>query len=567
MRFLRDWMAPQWPLLLAGTFFSAISAAGAFGYAQSTATAMDWFEQRDMRVITLAPIFIVALVLVRAVALYVQTQSYNHAVQRALVHIQDALFSSLIKGDYARLHAERSGAYVSRFANDMTLIRESALRIATNFARSTLTIAACLAFMFWRDWLLALFLIIVYPIAFYPVVRLGERIRKTSTRAQEQVGELTSSLADAFQGARTAKAYALEDYQIKRSRAGFVERARLYMKILRSKALVDPLLEVVGGIAVAGIFAFAGWRAISGDATSGDLVGFITAIAVASPEVRALGTLNAVTNEGMAAADRLYAAIDAEPEITDAPDAKPLGEPVGTLRFDDVHFAYEPEAPVLKGMSFEASPGETIAFVGPSGAGKSTIFNLLLRLYEPQRGSINLDTHEIKDVTLASARGQFALVSQDAFLFDASIRENIALGRPEATEAEIRSAAADAACGFIDNLPAGLDSPVGEGGANLSGGQRQRIALARALLSKAPVLLLDEATSALDSDSEKQVQQALTNIAGKRTVLIIAHRLATVRRANRIYVMDKGLVVEEGRHDDLMSRNGVYARLANHQMD
>ncbi len=565
-RFLRDWMWPQWKWLLLGTIFSAISAIGAFGYAQSTATAMDWFEQRDNRVITLAPFFIVALVVVRAVALYIQTQSYNHAVQRALVHLQDALFSSLIRGDFARLHSERSGAYVSRFANDMTLIRESALRIATNFARSTLTIIACLAFMFWRDWLLAAFLLVVYPIAFYPVVRLGDRIRKTSRRAQEQVGELTSNLSEAFQGARTVKAYGLEDYQVRRSHTGFLERARLYMKILRSKALVDPLLEVVGGIAVAGIFAFAGWRAITGDATTGDLVGFITAIAVASPEVRALGTLNAVVNEGMAAADRLYATIDAPAEIADSPDAKPIGTSAGKVAFDNVDFSYDPQSPVLNGLSFTASPGETIAFVGPSGAGKSTIFNLLLRLYDPDHGVITIDTHDIRAATTASVRAQLALVSQDAFLFDASIRENIALGRPDATPEEIETAARDAACTFIDKLPGGLDAQVGEGGASLSGGQRQRVALARALLSNAPVLLLDEATSALDSDSEAKVQQALANLAGKRTVLVIAHRLATVRRADRIYVIENGTVVETGKHEELVAKSGPYARLAAHQM-
>ncbi len=565
-RFLRDWLAPQSGWLILGLVFSAITAAAAFGYADISRRSVDWLDAGDNRVLTLAPLLIIGLVLIRAIALYAQTQVYNIAVQRGLVELQSALFNSLIGGDFARLQSERSGEYVSRFANDMNLIREASLRVATNVVKSTLTIIACLAFMLITDWALALFFLVAYPIAFFPVIKLGERIRKTSKRAQEQAGELTAHLGEAFVGARTVKAYGLETHQQERARKGFLERARLYMKVLRSKAMVDPFLEIVGGIAFAGLNAFAGWRAINGEATVGDLVGFIAAIGIASPEVRALGTLNAVTNEGMAAADRLYAAIDAPATITDTPGAKPLATNNGAVSFDNVAFAYGPDAPVLSGLSFEASPGETIAFVGPSGAGKSTIFNLLLRLYDADAGTITLDDTDIRDITLASTRAHFALVSQDAFLFDASIAENIALGRPGATPEAIKAAADEAACTFLDNLPGGLDAPVGEGGASLSGGQRQRVALARALLSNAPVLLLDEATSALDSDSEQQVQQALTNIAGKRTILVIAHRLATVRRADRIYVVDKGLVVETGKHDDLIARNGVYARLAAHQM-
>ena len=565
-RFLRDWLAPQSIWLILGVLFSAVTAAAAFGYADISRRAVDWLDLGDARVLTLAPILIIGLVLIRAAALYAQTQVFNIAVQRGLVEMQSALFNSLIGGDYARLQLERSGEYVSRFANDMTLLREASLRVATNAVKSTLTIIACLAFMLITDWALALFFLVAYPIAFYPVIKLGERIRKTSKRAQEQVGELTAHLGEAFVGARTVKAYGLETHQQQRARKGFLERAHLYMKILRSKALVDPFLEVVGGIAFAGLIAFAGWRAINGEATVGDLVGFIAAIGIASPEVRALGTLNAVTNEGMAAADRLYAAIDAPANISDAPGAAALPTSNGAVSFEDVSFAYGPEAPVLNGLGFTAKPGETIAFVGPSGAGKSTIFNLLLRLYDADSGAIAIEGVNLRDITLASARAQFALVSQDAFLFDASIRENIAFGRPGASDEEIEAAARDAACDFTQKLPGGLDAPVGEGGASLSGGQRQRVALARALLSKAPILLLDEATSALDSDSEQKVQEALANLSGKRTILVIAHRLATVRRADRIYVIDKGVVVETGQHDELMARNGVYARLAAHQM-
>ncbi len=561
-RFVRDWLLPQWKWFALGALFAAVTAACAWGYSQITSAATDWLSAGDPRIFNTAPIVIVALVALRAPAMYWQTQANNHGVQNAIVKLQEALFGKLIEGDFARLQSKNSGEYVSQFANDMVLIREAALRVATNLAKSSLTILAAIIYMLMTDWLLTIFLLIVYPIAFYPVVQLGNRIRKSSRKAQEQAGTMTSILNEAFQGARTVKAYGLEGYQKTRAHGSFLERARLYMKVLRSKALVDPFLEVVGGVALAGLFMFAGWRSLSGDITVGELFGVIVAIGIASPEIRALGTLNAVVNEGLAAAARVYAVIDHKPRVADRANAKSLGHARGQVDFENVSFAYPGAGPVLSGLSFAAQPGETIAIVGPSGAGKSTVFNMLLRLYDVEGGAVRVDGEDIRDVQLASLRRNLALVSQDAFLFDTSIRENIGLGRPGATDEQIKAAAQAAACDFIETLPGGWDAPAGEGGRNLSGGQRQRIALARALLSDAPVLLLDEATSALDSESEARVQQALANVAGKRTIIVIAHRLATVRRADRIYVVEGGRVVEAGTHDALVASAGAYARLA-----
>lgn len=557
---------PQWKWFLLGAVFAAITAVCAGGYSQITALAADWLKDGDSRIFTVAPMVIMGLVLLRAPAMYWQTQCNNRGVQNAIVKLQEKLFARLIDGDFARLQSKASGEYVSQFANDMILVREAALRVATSLAKSTLTIGAAVVYMLITDWLLTVLLLIVYPIAFYPVIRLGARIRNSSRMAQEQAGTLTAVLNEAFQGARTVKAFSLEPYQKGRSSRGFIERSRLYMKVLRSKALVDPILEIVGGLALTGLFVFAGWRALTGDITVGDVLGVMVAIGVASPEIRALGTLNAVLNEAIAAGIRIYAVIDEPQHVGDKPGAVAIGRARGEVRVEGVTFGYGATDQVLKGLDVYAMPGETVAIVGPSGAGKSTVFSLLLRLYEAKGGQVKLDDRDVRELTLASLRANIAFVSQDAFLFDTTIRENIALGRTGATEEQVQAAAKAAACDFIEKLPGGWNAPAGEGGRNLSGGQRQRVALARALISEAPVLLLDEATSALDSESEARIQQALAALSGKRTIIVVAHRLATVRRADRIFVMEHGVTAESGTHEELLARNGVYARMVQHQL-
>jgi subfamily B ATP-binding cassette protein MsbA len=542
-----------------------VTATAGFFYADITTRAFDWLAAGDPRAILLAPALLLVAVLVRALALYAQTQANNIGVQRAMVRLQSALFGSLMGGDFARLQASASGAWLSQFVNDVTLLREASLRVATNLARSTLTILAALAFMFSRDWALALLLLVVYPLAFWPVIRLGERIRRRSREAQEQAADLTAFLSEAFHGARTVKAYSLETRQQARAEAGFRERARLYMSVLRDKARVDPFLEVVGGIAFAGLLAFAGWRAVNGDATAGELVGFITAIAVASPEVRALGTLNSVLNEGLAAATRLYAILDAPPAIRDRPGAVDV-DIRGRIDMEGAVFSFGEGAPALCGLTLAAEPGAMIALVGPSGGGKTTALSLLLRLHDPQSGAVRLDGVDVRDMTLASLRRAVAAATQDAFLFDDTVRANIALGRPSATQAELEGAAASAACDFIAELPGGWEFRVGEGGRNLSGGQRQRVALARALLSPAPILLLDEPTSALDAVSEARIQETLRALRGRRTVVVVAHRLATARPADRIYVIDRGRVVQTGAHEQLAAAPGLYADLIARQL-
>ncbi|MEZ6012581.1 MAG: ABC transporter ATP-binding protein [Hyphomonas sp.] len=510
---------------------------------------------------------IVGLTAARALTMYLMTLLNNTGVQRGLVSMQTHEFETLIDGDFARLSADASGGFVSRFINDVNAIRDAALRFANNFTKSAVTTIGCVGAMAWIDWQMTLVMLAAYPIAIAPVISLGNRVRKRSRQSQQQVGEMTSLLSEGFQSARVVKAYGLESYQKGRARTGFAERSRLFLKVLADRAAVDPILEIAGGVALAGILGFAAWRISSGHMSLGDLLGFIAALGVASPEIRALGTLNSVAQEGGAAADRVFDIVGAKPIMADRPGAKRLGRASGQVEFDNVVFSYPDGTRALNGLSFRAEPGETVAIVGPSGAGKSTIFNLLLRLYDPEDGAVRLDGADIRTVTGDSLRANMGLVAQDAALFDDTVQANIALGRLGATKAEIEVAARAAfAHEFIMALPQAYQSPAGEFGRNLSGGQRQRISLARAILRGAPILLLDEATSALDAESEARVQQALTEFGRGRTVLVIAHRLSTVRAANRILVVEDGRVVEQGNHETLMAAGGPYARLAKLQL-
>ncbi len=572
-RLFKAYFRPHLKWFAGGTFFAVVTALCANAYAAILAfvgngiqTAIktpdgstDW--------VWWAAGGIIALAIGRALSMYLMTILNNTGVQRALVDIQKVQFDHLIDGDFARLSGDASGGFVSRFINDVNSIRDAGLRFANNFTKSIVTVIGAFGIMLWLDWKLTLILLVVYPIAFWPVIALGERVRKRAKRAQKQVGDVTALLSEGFQAHRVTKAYGLEDYQKDRAKAGFIERSRRVLQVLTDKAAVDPILEVTGGVALAGILGFSAWRIASGDSSLGALLGIIGAIGIAAPELRALGTLNAVAQEGGAAADRVFEIVDSTPAVADKPDAKPIDRVKGALLFEEVVFSYPDGTAALKGLSFSVSPGETVAIVGPSGAGKSTVFNLILRLYDANEGKVALDGHSVTNVQASSLRAATALVSQDTALFDDTIEANIALGRLGATEAEIQSAASAAnAHEFILELPGGYSAGAGEMGRNLSGGQRQRVALARAILRDAPILLLDEATSALDAESEAKVQAALAEFSAERTTLIIAHRLSTVRSTDRIIVIEDGRMAETGTHDELMAANGAYKKLVDLQL-
>ena len=526
----------------------------------------DRFSSGDVAIAWMIPLAIVAVTCLKALAQYGQAVAVQAVVLRVIEGLQNDLFRALTRADLAAVSADAPARHASRFTVDAAAIRE-ALTKSINGGADVLTVIGLVASMVWLDWQMSLIAAVLYPIAIVPVLRLGKRIRRASGGMQERMGETAAQLTESFGAARVVRAYRLEAQEEARAGRAFAELRAALLGIARTRASLDPMLEALGGIAVAAVLAFVGWRVAQGEGTVGEFTGFVAALLIASRPARALGSLNAALQEGLAGLTRVFAVMDRPRRVVEAPGAQPLPAGRGRIEFLDVGFHYGGTAePALEGLSFIAEPGQTVALVGPSGAGKSTALALVPRLHDATGGAVRIDGADVRQVTLASLRDAIAYVGQDAVIFDDTAFANIACGRPGATQAEVEQAArAAAAHDFIATLPEGYATPLGPGGGRLSGGQKQRVALARALLRDPRVLLLDEATSALDAENEAFVSAALARLRQGRTTLVIAHRLATVRDADRIVVMENGRAVEQGGHAALMAAGGLYARLVHTQ--
>ncbi len=568
-RFFQDWIRPRWRILIYALILTGLLAAITGLYPMVIKYSFDSVIKGDLTPLPWILGAIIAATVVRSVLLYMHAVTANRIVLRMTTDIQKAAFRHLINADYARLTRETPGRLVSRLTNDIQFIQQAAQSGLINSVRDGLSIIALAIAMIYLDWVMSLVVLGIYPLAILPIMALGRRLRRVAKQTQAQVGDMTSLLTEKLSGTRLIKTYRLENYAAQRIHGSFERILSLRMKAVRNRARLDPMLEALGGIAVAGVIAFAAWRIGTSGASFGDFMGFVTAMLMASQPVRALGNISTRVQEGLAAAERIYDLLDEPPKIVDAPAALPLIVTRGSVHFDHVSFSYDDATGrrTLHDIDLVVPGGSTVAFVGSSGSGKTTLLNLVPRLFDVDQGSIRIDGQDIRDVTVSSLRGAIAMVSQDVVLFDDTIHANIALGRLGATDAEIVAAArAAAAHDFIMEQPNGYQTEIGDRGLKLSGGQRQRLALARAILMDAPLLLLDEATSALDSESERLVQDALASYSRGRTTLVVAHRLSTVRNADLICVMAHGRIIEWGTHVELVAAAGSYSQLLRMQL-
>lgn len=552
-------------LAVAGMVIAALSTAANAYLLQPALDEI--FVNKNRDALVWIPLAVMAVAVVGGAANYAQTNLMRHVGQRIIARMQVQLFEHLLHADIGLFHDQSSGKLISRFTNDIQLMRTAVSSALTGMAKEALAMVFLIGLMFWQSWELSLFAFVFFPLTVYPILRLGRRMRKITDGTQQKISDFAGQLDETFSAVRMVKAYGREDYEVAKAAATVEELYEMYMKASRVQSAASPMIEIVGSIAIAAIIAYGGWQAMEGKLTGGEFVSFLAALIMAYRPLRTIAGLNTQIQEGMSAARRLFTALDSAPRVLEAPDAKPLMLSGGAIRFEAVSFHYDGEIPALEQVDLDVPAGKMAALVGASGAGKSTLMNLLLRFYDVSAGRITIDGQDIASVTFDSLRASMALVSQDVMLFDDTVYENIAYGRAGATWEEVEAAAKAAdAHEFIARMPQGYDTRIGPSGMKLSGGQRQRLSIARAMLKNAPILLLDEATSSLDTTSEQSVQKALGELMQHRTTLVIAHRLSTIRHADIIYVLDGGRVVESGTHEALLARaESGYKRLYENQ--
>jgi subfamily B ATP-binding cassette protein MsbA len=506
---------------------------------------------------------ILLVFLLKGIAHYLEQLSMNRIEQAVMRDLRTRLFTKLTALSLDFFHQSRTGNLISRLTNDVTLVRGALTAGVFIVARELLILLACLYWIFWVSVPLALLSLIVVPAMGLLIFALGKRLRRSSLRTQERMADMTSVLHETILGMRVVKAFAMERFEIDRFHDAAQRTYGAFIRLRKYVALSSPLSELLGVMAAVAVLFYGGRLILVEHTLTPDrFLLFLVAMLSMTRPLRKLASVNAEIQDGMAASQRIFGLLAVQPSVVERPDARPVERFADGIRFDGVEFAYEPGRPVLHDINLELRSGEVVALVGPSGAGKSTLADLLLRFHDPTLGRITLDGVDLRDYRLADLRRLTGLVTQDVILFNDSVTANIAYGDDTVSEAAVREAAGAAnAADFIDAMPEGYATEIGDRGVRLSGGQRQRLAIARAILKNPPILVFDEATSALDSESERLVQTAIARLMVGRTALVIAHRLSTVRAADRIVVVDQGRIVEEGSHDELLRLNGLYTKL------
>ncbi|MEK6734134.1 MAG: ABC transporter ATP-binding protein [Pseudomonadota bacterium] len=520
------------------------------------------FFHLDKGMLLIIPIAMVIVGIIKAVATYFQNFYMKYVGQRIITDVQGKLYSHLIYSDLPYLQQFSTGKIISRFSNDIITMRACFSNVLTGIAKELFTVLFLVLVMFNLNWHLAILIFIIFPLAIYPIIKMGRRMRKISLSTQEELGQYTSQLDETFKAIKEVKAYHAENYEINKSNNILNNIFSLYVQAIRTESLSSPIIEIISAMAIAGVIWYAGNEVISGSTSPGSFIAFIGAFVAAYRPLKSLAELNNNLQEGLAASKRLFDVLDEEPQIIDQPNCKNLKIKKASISFKEVDFSYNAKK-LFNNLSFEIEPGKVIAFVGSSGSGKTTIGNLLLRFYEINKGQILIDDQNIQEISLESLRNHITIVSQDILLFDDTVAANIGYGKLGANIQEItRVAKLAAADDFIDKLPEKYDTIIGQNGFKLSGGQKQRLSIARAILKNSPIIIFDEATSALDTISEQAIQNNIMDLKKKgKTIIIIAHRLSTIIDSDLIYVLDKGKIIASGKHEELLKTSRYYKEL------
>jgi ATP-binding cassette, subfamily B, bacterial MsbA len=519
------------------------------------------FSGRDQHIFYLLPVGIILIFVVRGIFRFTNDYFIRTAGQLAVQDVRNDIYQKNMRLSVGFFNRQTTGVLMSRIMNDVNVMQDGVANIITGLFRDGFSVISLLGVVFYRNWELAVITFIVIPATVYPAQLFGKRIKNIAKKGQGKMGNITTIIQETFSGIKVIKAFGLEDREIAKFKQANLDYYHFTRRSGKYWALSTPVIEFVSSFGIAAVIWVGGTNVMNGTMTAPELFSFITAMMLLSNPVKKLLNSYNVMQNSLGAAERVFEIIDEVPDIVDAPNAVVLGRVSGEVEFKGVYFRYGDDD-VLKDISLVARKGEVIALVGPSGGGKTTLVSLISRFYDPTAGSILVDGHDIRTVTLASLLSRIALVDQETILFNDTIANNIRYGKTSASDEEVeRAALAAFAHDFILELPEGYQTNIGDRGVRLSGGQRQRICIARAILKDAPILILDEATSALDTESEQMVQAALNNLMTNRTTFVIAHRLSTIVHADRIIVLEKGTIAEMGSHQALLDRDGIYRRL------